>query len=285
MQLRDIAKEDVFTVHANASIDDAIGLFSQRHVRHLPVVRDGLPIGMVSEGDVLVAVGGILADERVSNHDATVPYAGPTVVEQIMTTGVITLAPETPVAAGASVMLERQISAVVLVSGESIAGIVTGTDYLRQFLDKDTFVPAACRQQTVAEHMATEVWTANPAENVFALMRRMGRRIHHLPVVEDGRLVGILSDHDVRRALALDRIQQVTEPDARTRLMENFDARDIMNRDIQTATPTATLAEAAKLMIDNKIGALPVVAADELAGIITETDFLRACRKVLEDSP
>jgi CBS domain-containing protein len=58
-----------------------------------------------------------------------------------------------------------------------------------------------------------------------------------------------------------------------------------MNRDIQTATPTATLAEAAKLMIDNKIGALPVVAADELAGIITETDFLRACRKVLEDSP
>lgn len=285
MQLRDIAKEDVLTVHPNASIDDAIGLFSQHHLRHLPVVRDGLPIGIVSEGDVLVAVGGILADERVSNHDATVPYAGPTVVEQIMTTGVITLAPEAPVAAGASVMLERQISAIVLVSGESIAGIVTETDYLRQFLDKDTLVPAACRQQTVADHMATEVWTADPAENVFALMRRMGRRIHHLPVVEDGKLVGILSDHDVRRALALDRIQQVTKPDERTRLMEKFDAGDIMNRDIQTTTPTATLAEVAKLMIDDKIGALPVVAADELAGIITETDLLRACRNVLEDSP
>lgn len=284
MQLRDCAKEGVITVPAGASIDDAIQLFGQHHVRHLPVVREGVPIGMLSEGDVLVAVGGVLTDQRVSNLDATVPYAGPTVVEQIMTTGVITLAPDEPIAAGARVMLERQISAIVLMSGETIAGIVTETDYLSQFVEENAFVPHDCRQQTVASRMATEIVTAAPGENVFALMRRMARKIHHLPVVKDGTLVGILSDHDVRRAMALDSIARVTEPDERMRLMENFDAGDIMNSNVETTTPTATLGQAAKQMIDNKIGALPVVEAGKLAGIITETDLLRSCLNALESS-
>lgn len=285
MQIRDCGVQDVITVPAGASIDNAIRLFGQHHLRHLPVVKDGLPIGMLSEGDVLVAVGGVLAAQRVSIQDATVDYAGPIVVEQIMTTGVITLAPEEPVATGARVMLERQISSVVLLSGETIVGIVTETDYLRQFVDEDTLVPDSYRQQTVASHMATEIVTTVPAENVFALMRRMAKRIHHLPVMDDGKLVGILSDHDVRRALAVDRIQQVTEPDHHLRLMENFDAGDIMNSNVESTTPTATLAQAAQQMIDNKIGALPVVEAGDLAGIITETDLLRVCVSALEASP
>jgi acetoin utilization protein AcuB len=112
----------------------------------------------------------------------------------------------------------------------------------------------------------------------------MGKRIHHLPVVEDGKLVGILSDHDVRRALALDKIEQITEPGQHTRLMENFDAGHIMSKNVETTTPTATLAEAAKQMIENNIGALPVIEAGELVGIITETDALRACVSALGES-
>lgn len=283
-QLKDCATCDVITIPADGSIDDAIHLLKQHEIRHLPVVRDGLPIGMVSAGDVLATVGGLLSDERLSTRDATVPYAGPTVVEQIMTTAMVTLAPESPIAAAARLMLERQIAAIVLVSNEKIAGIVTETDYLRRFVDDSEFVPDTCRQQPVADHMATELVTASPSENVFTLMRGMGNQIHHLPIVEDGKLVGILSDHDVRHALALDRIEQITQPDQRIRLMEDFDAGAIMKREVETIKRTATLAEAAKQMIDYKIGGLPVVEEGDLVGIITGTDILRACAGALGES-
>lgn len=284
MKVRDCSPAEVITVGADASIDDAIHLFGKHHVRHLPVVRDGVPIGMVSLGDVLVAVGGVLAEQRVSDYDATVSYAGPTVVEQVMTAGVITLSPDEPIAAGARVMLQQQISAVVLTADETVVGIVTESDYLQKLVDNDSIVPDSCRRQTVASHQTTDIMTAAPTENAFALMRRMANRIHHLPVVDDGQLVGILSDHDVRRALALDRIEQITHPEERVRLMEKFDAGAIMNKEVETTTPTATLAEAAEQMIGYKIGALPVVEASKLVGIITETDLLRACASALEAS-
>ena len=97
MQLKDLSLGDPITVRADASIDDAIRLLKENQIRHLPVVRDSVPVGMVSEGDVLVTVGGVLAEQRVSGYDATVPYAGPTVVEEIMTTGIVTLSPEEPI--------------------------------------------------------------------------------------------------------------------------------------------------------------------------------------------
>jgi CBS domain-containing protein len=285
MQLKDLSTEDVITVQADGSIDDAIQLLQQHRVRHLPVVRDGVLVGMVSEGDVLVAVGGVLSGQRVSTHDATVQYAGPTVVEQIMTTGVITLSAEDRIVAAARLMLEQRISAVVLVSNETIVGIVTESDYMRQFVDESTVVPDACRHQSVANHMAAEVVTTAPTESVFALIRKMGKRIRHLPVVEGGTVVGILSDHDVRRAMALNKIECITQPGEQIRLMENFDAGRIMSRNVETTKPTATLTVAAKQMIDNKIGALPVIEAGDLAGIITETDLLRACVSALGDLP
>jgi len=284
-QLKDLTTVDVITVSVDASIDEAVRLFEQHHVRHLPVLRDGQPVGMVTVGDVLKTVGGLLSDQRVSTQDATVPYAGPTVVEQIMTTGIVSLSPDESIVEAARLMLERQIATVILVLDGTITGMVTEKDYLQQFFGESTVVPEACRQQPVADHMATDVVTASPSENVFALMRDMGQQIHHLPVVEDGKLVGILSDHDVRRALALNKIEQIIHPELQNRLIEEgFNAGGIMSKNVETTTPTATLQSAARRLTEKEIGALPVLEGETLAGIITETDILRACVNVLEES-
>ncbi len=277
MQLKDFSTTKVFSVQADESIDKAIQLLEQHHVRHLPVVRDGSPVGMVSVGDVLMKVGGLLSDERVSTRDETVPLAGPALVEQIMTKGVIALSSEEPIATAARLMLEKGITAIILVSNEKVVGIVTESDYLRRFCDETSLVSDSCRQQQVVDYMATDLVTAAPDETTFALIRKMGKRYHHLPVVEDGNLIGILSDHDVRRALALDKVEKITDPSAHLRLIEDYDARRVMKSDVETTAPTATLAEAAGQMIEKKIGALPVIEAGSLVGIITETDLLKAC--------
>ena len=77
--------------------------------------------------------------------------------------------------------------------------------------------------------------------------------------------------------MALDTIEQITEHEHRINLMENFNAGRIMNSSIQTTAPTATLTEAARQMIDQDVSSLPVVEQDDLVGIITKTDILRAC--------
>lgn len=278
MQLRYLCTDRVVTIGVDESIDESIRLFEEHQVRHLPVVREGVPVGMVSQGDVLASVGGLLSEDRVSTMDPTVPYAGPTTVEQIMTTDVVALPPETPLIEAAQLMLSRQIAAVVVVGNEGIMGIVSARDYLRRFFDDSSVLPDSCCQQRVADHMSEELTTASPDEGVFALFRDMGKRIHHLPVVEEGRFVGILSDHDVWRALAIDKIEKIRDPgQQQIHLAESFNAGQIMQREFVTITPDATLGEAARIMIERKVGCAPVLDGDELVGILTETDVLQAC--------
>src|SRR5262245_55961317 len=94
--------------------------------------------------------------------------------------------------------------------------------------------------------------------------------IRHLPVV-DGRnhVVGILSNRDLIRAIG--KSDRMAVPVA-----------EIMTRTVQTVRPTTPAHEAADMLIQSKIGCLPVVGEDlALVGIITETDFLTAARDAL----
>ena len=100
-------------------------------------------------------------------------------------------------------------------------------------------------------------------------------RIRHLPVLDDDgeRLVGIVSQRDLFRG-ALAQAVGYTQR-ARRKLLDKLKIKDVMSANIVTTTPETPLAEAAKVLIERKIGCLPVVAADgRLAGILTEADFV-----------
>lgn len=99
------------------------------------------------------------------------------------------------------------------------------------------------------------------------------RRIRRLPVVDHGRLVGILTEGDLRGA----------EPTAATTLsilewhylLGKLTVEKIMTWEPITLKPDATIRQAAQLMLAHKIGGLPVVENDKLIGIITESDIFR----------
>ena len=282
MQVRDICTVDVVTIGVDESIDEAIRLLEEHQIRHLPVVRDGVPVGMVSQGDVFASVGGISSGDRVSTDDPTVLHAGPTRVEEIMTTNVAALPPDKPLAEAAQLMLDQEIATVVLTENSRIAGIVSERDYLRRFFDGDFIAPESWSLQRAGDHMSEDVRVTSPDKDVYALLREMRGQIHHLPVIENGKLVGVLSDHDVWRALARHRIERIRNPaHEQIRLVENCDARHIMHSDVVTIAPDETLAIAARLMIEKQVGCTPVVEAEKLVGMITKTDILRVCVSAL----
>ena len=97
-------------------------------------------------------------------------------------------------------------------------------------------------------------------------------RIRHLPVVEGQRLVGILTDRDIRQA-SPSSASGVTA-DQTVAFLAQIPVASAMVTDIRTVSPYTTVEEAARLMIEHKIGCLPVTEGGRLVGIITETDIL-----------
>jgi CBS domain-containing protein len=136
----------------------------------------------------------------------------------------------------------------------------------------------------VKDLMTTDVVTIEASESCHAAVERMARaRIRHLPVVDgQGRLVGIVTDRDLRHHLfAPDVFSEIGRVPVESHLRAVPVAR-IMSTPVVTATPDDELEVAARTMLEDKIGSLPVVQGDRVVGIITETDLLR--RIVREDA-
>ena len=122
----------------------------------------------------------------------------------------------------------------------------------------------------VRDAMTQDVVTVGPEESAaraWGLCRE--RNIRHLPVVEGGRLVGIVSDRDLRDL----------SPPRDTADQENtlgwVQIRDMMSTGVVTAHPLDTIEHAAKVIYENRFNCLPVVANDEIVGIITSSDLVR----------
>jgi acetoin utilization protein AcuB len=125
---------------------------------------------------------------------------------------------------------------------------------------------------------ATVRWTAKVAE--AARLMREGR-MRHLPVVDDGnRLVGIVTDRDLRQVILDPRLRERVGTTLADRLT-GLTVQDIMTWTVITVRPEADIRHAARLLHQRKIGALPVVKNDRLVGILTETDVIRAFADVL----
>lgn len=126
----------------------------------------------------------------------------------------------------------------------------------------------------VRSRMTRDVIVAAP-DTTLALALELTRNngIRHLPVVQDERLVGIVSERDLR--LAHPPVWQ-DDPDALRRALHERTVGEIMTRLVVTIAPDAPVEEAARLLHAYDFGCLPVVQDGRIVGIITESDILRA---------
>jgi acetoin utilization protein AcuB len=107
------------------------------------------------------------------------------------------------------------------------------------------------------------------------------QRIRHLPVLgAGGELVGVLTDRDIKRALPSAAQQLAAEE--YERILDEVTVGRVMTRAPLSVAPTVPLAEVVRLMVERRIGGVPVVHQGKVVGIITKTDVLRAFLERLE---
>lgn len=127
----------------------------------------------------------------------------------------------------------------------------------------------------VRDLMTRALVTVQPETPVTEARSLMGReRIRHLLVTDNGHLVGIVTDRDIRLNLASPATSlSVWELNF---LLAKLTVGQVMTKSLLVVDPDRTAREAARIMLDHRIGALPVLDGERLVGILTETDLVRA---------
>lgn len=133
----------------------------------------------------------------------------------------------------------------------------------------------------VEDIMTTKVFTVEQhdlIDRVFFLIHY--EKIRHLPVVEKGKVIGIVSDRDLYKVLGPKNNSNVIEGNSELHVIHKK-VQNIMHRGVLTIRPDAYVSEAAAVMANNRVGALPVVDKEnKLLGILSATDILRVFSKI-----
>jgi CBS domain-containing protein len=248
--VRDIMATPVVTISPEATMNEAARIMGERRVGSLIVERDGDPVGIVTERDLLsnvIAVG--RRPEKVK-------------VEAVMSSPLITIGPTATIKEAAQTMIRKKGRLAVFDEGE-LVGIITASDLIQSLPETDETV-------LKADQIATKrVMTADEKVTVDDIAKTMGReRIGSVVITSEGRPVGIFTERDLLTTFLAEG-RPLSTP-----------VGEVTSRPLMVVSSGSNVLETAFIMATNRIRRLPLVDEnDELVGIVTARDLVEAYAK------
>jgi len=179
-------------------------------------------------------------------------------VGDVMSRDVTVISPAATVVTAAEMMSAKNVSCIVVQQDARLVGILTETDFLKRVTANER----ASHEIRIAEIMSRPVESISSDLSVFDASRVMAQnRVKRLPIVDEGRLVGIVTQTDLVRAL--------------TSCGMWTGVAQIMTREVVSVSRKAALAEAAEVMHSHEISCILVVEGDQPVGVITKKDILK----------
>jgi len=267
-----IAKSPVVTMAPTTPIYDAIQIMVKAGFRRMPIVDSGTKRlrGIITATDIVNYLGGgekfqIIQRKYAGNIFKAINEP----IRSVMTQKVFSILTTAKTSDAIELMKEHNVGGLPVVDEENrVWAIVTERDIAFLFNEKITGIK-------VADAMSKKVTTAKPKTSIFEAEKTMIQHgFRRLPIVQNEKLIGIVTVMDVLRFFGSGHVFKHLQSRTITQVLQTR-ILDIAVRDVVTVGPEVDVGQAAKLMRDRKVGALPVVQKEKLIGIITERDFFK----------
>jgi len=286
LKAKDIAREPI-KLGPHRTVYDVRNVMVKYNIGRVIIVDNhNKALGIITEKDI----ARFLYQEVPNRHLNEIR------LDKVMSKNLITVTEEQDVISCAKIMLQNNISSIIVVNNQKnddgyLKGIFTKTDlvesYARQYIGKNS----------VAKYMTKRVFTVAPDETIHAALTLMiNNKVSRIVIVtKNNKPVGIITGHDLLPISAsfgtgINRSYWTIQEKSigkrkRERehifipsgIKEMILARDVMTYDPIVITKDSDLAEAALIMMRNRISGIPVIDLDNgLAGIVTKTDIIRA---------
>ena len=267
-----IAKSPVITMAPTTPIHDAIKIMSKEGFRRIPIADPGTKTlaGIVTATDMVDYLGGGKKFEIIQQKFAGNLFkAINEPIKLIMTQKVFSVKTSAKISEAIQLMKEKNVGGLPVVDEENhVRAIITERDIAHMFADRISGVK-------VSQLMTGKVITALPKTTIFEAEKTMIMQgFRRLPIVAEGKVVGIITAMDIIRFFGSGEIFKHLQSGAITQVL-NTPALEIATKTVATIEPEADVGQAAKIMREKNLGALPVVQNEKLVGIITERDFFK----------
>ncbi|MEM3452599.1 MAG: CBS domain-containing protein [Candidatus Hadarchaeum sp.] len=282
MKVKELMSAPVLAVKPTDTVAHARKLMLRGKVKRLVVMERGRLVGLLTVRDIIARLKASSPTWRLRTVDNVL-------VSRVMSDEVQSVSPETDVNKAVAMMLDRDVSSLVVMDGDKVVGILTKTDVVRYFSE------SLEKRFQVKDLMSRDVVTVRRSQSVARVVELMEEFNVRSVVVTDGKKpVGVIMDRDLAFAQLEHPEKGVKEKELKyTRKVERggrprgryvkyvalLTADDIMRRDQVTINPEADAAVAAELMIRSGISGVPVVKGEKLVGIVTKTDLLKGVRR------
>ena len=268
-----VASPDVVTVPPTTTIMGAIKTMIFYGFSRLPIADPGTKrlIGFVTSVDVVDFLGGGLRHNLLAEkYGGNIYTAINADIRDIMSTNLTYADDKASLNDVLKLMYERNVGGLPILDDDlRIKAIITEEDFVRFCRGLDTGLD-------VESFMSPNVVTA-PAQTTIEKMTRMiiQKGFRRMPVVQEGVLMGMVTASDIMKYLGGgEAFQKVITGDV-TEVMK-LPIKSLIKRSLLATERKADLGQAARKMMDNDIGSLPVMDRGSLAGILTERDYIRA---------
>lgn len=267
-----IAKSPVVTMAPTTPIYDGIQIMTKEGFRRIPIANPGTRTleGIVTATDIIDYLGGGKKFQIIQKKfGGNIFKAINEPIKLIMTKKVVPVKTSAKISKAIELMTQQNLGGLPVIDDKNrVKAIITERDIANMFADRISGV-------TVARLMSEKVVTAIPKTTIFEAARTMTKQgFRRLPIISEDKVVGIVTAMDIIRFFGSGKVFKYLKSGTIIQVL-NTPALEIATKDVATIEPNEDVGQAAKIMQEKDIGALPVVKNGKLVGIITERDFFK----------
>jgi CBS domain-containing protein len=255
MKVKEIMTKEIISVDKDVDLNYVLILMKKHSITKIPVIEEKKLVGIITDNIIAFKLGSIRS-RGVSPARFHASSVTDKKIEKI--------SPDTKVKDILKKVGEPGPTMLAVVENDNLVGIVTKADLLHMVNSK----------KRIQEVMNKKLHSVSPDDRIIHARRILiDENIARLPVIENGQLVGMISDTEIAYILA--DIKKSISIGRQKHKLDELIVGDVMKTPAIWCRKDITVEEAAKILLKNNIGALPIVDDKKIIGIVTRTDLLK----------